>query len=660
MRVLVIEDDLLLGDALQQGLRGNGFAVEWLRDGEAGAAALAVDPFDAVVLDLGLPRLDGRRLLEQCRARGDRTPLLVLTARDALDDRVRGLDAGADDYVVKPVAIAELAARLRALVRRASGIARGHLEVGALTLDPASRAVTWHGLAVDLAPREFDVLLALMLKAGRVVTRDQLESALYEWDRSVESDPIEVHVHRLRRKLGTRGDPHGAGRRLHDAGGRRSRPRVSSYSLRRRLLTLLLASIVAAWAVTMLLTYQHAHHELDELLDAHLARSARLLLAQEGDDLEEIRLGESGDTGPLFGQEVVVQVWRDGGSLALRSAGAPGRAPLPGRERVQRCRGGGSSLARLQRLGRRASLRLVQVAEDHALRDRLLAHYTLSGLPAILLGVPLLGVLVWLVVGAAVQTLALLGLEVSRRGPGDLQPLPDSGAPAEVRPLVERLNALFARIAESMQSERRFTSHAAHELRTPIAAIRAQAEVARDVPDPAVRSAALAHVIEGCDRAARLVDQMLLLARIDERFGAGPPAGVGKPRPGRGTRDRGSRAQRPRARRVSRTRHRGGRHGRRRHDAARGAAAQPDRQRRAPRRSAWTGDGSLPRRGGGRSRARGRGPWTGRGPQRAQAAGPPLFPRLQHQQTGQRPRPVDRAAHRGSFWWHCSLSARPG
>jgi two-component system OmpR family response regulator/two-component system response regulator QseB len=197
MRVLVIEDDLLLGDALQAGLRGNGFAVEWLRDGEAGAAALAADPFDAVVLDLGLPRMDGRRLLEQ----GDRTPVLVLTARDALEDRVRGLDAGADDYVVKPVAIAELAARLRALVRRASGIARGHLEVGALTLDPASRAVTWQGMAIDLAPREFDVLLALMLKAGRVVTRDQLESALYEWDRSVESNTIEVHVHHLRRKL---------------------------------------------------------------------------------------------------------------------------------------------------------------------------------------------------------------------------------------------------------------------------------------------------------------------------------------------------------------------------------------------------------------------------------------------------------------------------
>lgn len=290
---------------------------------------------------------------------------------------------------------------------------------------------------------------------------------------------------------------------------------MSSYSLRRRLLTLLLASVVAAWAVTMLLTYQHAHHELDELLDAHLARSARLLLAQEGDDLDEIRLGEAGDPGP-YGQEVVVQVWRDGGSLVRRSAGAPATRLSPAE----------SGFSDAEVAGRHWRVYsgwdvehrwLVQVAEDHALREHLLAHYTLSGLPAILLAVPLLGVLIWLIVGAAVRPLALLGLEVSRRGPGDLQPLPDSGAPVEVRPLVERLNALFARIAESMQSERRFTSHAAHELRTPIAAIRAQAEVARDVPDPAIRSAALAHVIEGCDRAARLVDQMLLLARIDEQ-----------------------------------------------------------------------------------------------------------------------------------------------
>ena len=293
------------------------------------------------------------------------------------------------------------------------------------------------------------------------------------------------------------------------------------YSLRGRLLALLLVGVVVAWAATTLLTYRHAHQELDELLDAHLARSARLLLAQEGDELEEIRLGETDDPGP-YGQEVVVQIWRHGTRLVLRTAGAPGTRLSP----VETGFSDSSVSGRQWRVFSGWDVEqsvLVQVAEDHALRDRLLAHYTLSGLPALLFGVPLLGVLVWLIVGAAVRPLAQLGHEVSRRGPGDLRPLPDGGAPAEVHPLLERLNALFARITESMQSERRFTSHAAHELRTPIAAIRAQAEVAGDSRDPAARRIALDHVIEGCDRAARLVDQMLLLARVDERTAQFPP-----------------------------------------------------------------------------------------------------------------------------------------
>ncbi len=294
------------------------------------------------------------------------------------------------------------------------------------------------------------------------------------------------------------------------------------YSLRRRLLTLLLASVVVAWAATTLLTYNHAHHELDELLDAHLARSARLLLAQEGDELEEIRIGESADAGP-YGQEVVLQVWREGRVLALRSAGAPDARLSPVETGFSDATVAGRNWRVFSGWDVERQV-LVQVAEDHALRERLLAHYTLSGLPALLFGVPLLGVLVWLVVGAAVRPLAHLGNEVSRRGPGDLRPLPDAGVPMEVNPLVERLNALFARISASMQAERRFTSHAAHELRTPIAAIRAQAEVARDSVDSTARENALAHVIEGCDRAARLVDQMLLLARIDERASQDGPA----------------------------------------------------------------------------------------------------------------------------------------
>lgn len=201
MRILLVEDDGLLGDALQAGLRQAGFAVDWLRDGSAADAALRVEHFAVVVLDLGLPKLAGFEVLRKLRARDDRTPVLILTARDAVDDRVKGLDAGADDYVVKPIAIAELAARLRALIRRAEGGAGGVLRVGELAIDPAARSVTLADAPVDLQPREFAVLLELALNAGRVLTRAQLESRLYEWGEALDSNAIEVHVHHLRRKL---------------------------------------------------------------------------------------------------------------------------------------------------------------------------------------------------------------------------------------------------------------------------------------------------------------------------------------------------------------------------------------------------------------------------------------------------------------------------
>jgi DNA-binding response OmpR family regulator len=201
MRVLLVEDDALLGDALQAGLRLHGFAADWVRDGAAADAALAAEPFSAIVLDLGLPKLSGLDVLRRMRSRGDRTPIVILTARDAVDDRVRGLDSGADDYVVKPVALAELAARIRAVARRAAGVASGRLQVGPLVIDPASREVAYAGAPVELQPREFALLHALALRAGQVLTRQQLETQLYEWDDALDSNAIEVHVHRLRRKL---------------------------------------------------------------------------------------------------------------------------------------------------------------------------------------------------------------------------------------------------------------------------------------------------------------------------------------------------------------------------------------------------------------------------------------------------------------------------
>ena len=202
MRILLAEDDALLGDGLRAGLRQLGFQVDWVRDGEAAERELRAETYAAAVLDLGLPRKDGLEVLAQVRRAGIALPVLVLTARDAVPDRIRGLDLGADDYVLKPVDLNELAARLRALVRRAHGVPNERLVVLDVVLDPAARTVLRGGAPVALSSREFDLLHALMLNAGRVMSREQLELHLYSWGREVESNAVEVHVHHLRRKLG--------------------------------------------------------------------------------------------------------------------------------------------------------------------------------------------------------------------------------------------------------------------------------------------------------------------------------------------------------------------------------------------------------------------------------------------------------------------------
>ena len=202
MRILLAEDDPLLGDGLRAGLRQQGFQVDWVRDGVAAQRELGAHPYAAAVLDLGLPLKDGIDVLATARRAGIDVPVLVLTARDAVPDRIRGLDIGADDYVVKPVDLDELAARLRALVRRAHGQRQERLTAQDVVLDAAARTVEKAGAPVTLSLREFDLLHALMLNAGRVLSREQLEQRLYSWGQEVESNAVEVHVHHLRRKLG--------------------------------------------------------------------------------------------------------------------------------------------------------------------------------------------------------------------------------------------------------------------------------------------------------------------------------------------------------------------------------------------------------------------------------------------------------------------------
>lgn len=191
----------MLGDGIQAGLTQAGFAVDWVQDGAMGEAALKAESYAAVVLDLGLPKVSGLDLLRHLRAQGNAVPMLILTARDAVEDRIKGLDSGADDYVVKPFDLNELAARLRALTRRGRGEAAPVLCVGGLELDSAEHHVQFQGRTVELPAREFALLQELMLNAGRVLSREQLEQRLYPWGDEIESNAIEVHVHHLRRKL---------------------------------------------------------------------------------------------------------------------------------------------------------------------------------------------------------------------------------------------------------------------------------------------------------------------------------------------------------------------------------------------------------------------------------------------------------------------------
>ncbi len=202
MRLLIVEDDQMIGEAVRTGLRRQGLAVDWVEDGLAAKSALSTESFDLLLLDLGLPKMDGLQVLKWLRSTGSTMPVLILTARDSVDDRIKGLDAGADDYIVKPFDFDELAARVRAVLRRQSGRAENVIEHLGITVNPANHAVTRDGESVNLSQREFALLEALLERPGQVLSRTQLEERLYGWGEEVESNAVEVHIHNLRKKLG--------------------------------------------------------------------------------------------------------------------------------------------------------------------------------------------------------------------------------------------------------------------------------------------------------------------------------------------------------------------------------------------------------------------------------------------------------------------------
>ena len=202
MRILLVEDDSLLGEAVRDGLRQEGYVVDWVPDGGTALAALSTSNFSALVLDLGLPDGDGLSVLRWLRQHGETTPVVIVTARDRVSDRIGGLDAGADDYLIKPFDIDELGARLRAITRRVDGCAESQLTAGEVVLDLRRRTVTCQGVPAALTAREYAVVELLMRKAGCLVTRAEIEEELYGFDDHIASNAIEVHIHNLRRKLG--------------------------------------------------------------------------------------------------------------------------------------------------------------------------------------------------------------------------------------------------------------------------------------------------------------------------------------------------------------------------------------------------------------------------------------------------------------------------
>jgi two-component system response regulator QseB len=201
MRLLLIEDDVALGEGIHQALSREGYTVDWLKDGASALHALLSEVFDLAILDLGLPKLDGLAVLRRLRQSGSTVPVLILTARDATQDRIAGLDAGADDYLIKPFDLPELKARLRALLRRSAGRARLLIEHAGITLDPATQQVSYHNDPVPLTPKEYQLLYELLSPPGRVMTRERLIQLLYGWNEEAESNTLEVHIHHLRKKF---------------------------------------------------------------------------------------------------------------------------------------------------------------------------------------------------------------------------------------------------------------------------------------------------------------------------------------------------------------------------------------------------------------------------------------------------------------------------
>ncbi len=525
MHVLVVEDDTLLGQGIQDALARWSHTSDWVRDGAAALAAARAGTFDIAVLDLGLPRvngqsLDGMGVLNALRRDGIGLPILIVTARDTVSDRIGGLDAGADDYLVKPFHLDELAARLRALHRRANGLAHSLVEVGALTLDTTTFEGSYAGQRLDLSHRIPAVACSRRTRrTGRPARNAGAGPVWQQWRRKQRSRSARA---RAAPKTLARSNTHGTRPGL-SAGHGKSVMR----SLRSRISVLVLAVIVVVLVPVVTLSYYFMIGEVDELSDARLAQNARTIHALVADTgasaavvaheivpwQREQRSLPSALPGHSYETQIGFQYWNDAHALLLHSANlrevAFDAAPIgfadisigPHRWRVFTLLNDDQSQ--------------VRVGERYDSRREISHALAIEAIVPFAIGLPLLALLVGWAVRVGLRPLRALADQLVERRPDNTQPLAIANSPREMEPVIAALNGLLERVRGLLRHERQFTANAAHELRTPLAGALMHVENAQAAANAAIATEALDKAGVGLARLTRIVNQMLDLARWD-------------------------------------------------------------------------------------------------------------------------------------------------
>ena len=502
MRLLLVEDDEMIAETVLESLRSTGYAVDWAADGRAAELSLANGVYDLVLLDLGLPRKDGIALLTTYRKADGAAAVIILTARDAVDDRIRGLDAGADDYLLKPFDLKELGARIRAALRRRTGQKQPVYAHGDLTLDPSSHEARKTGQLLPLVPREFGLLQVLIEEPSRVFTRAMLEEKLYGWGDEVGSNTIEVHVHSLRKKIGAETDHH-------RSRGRLSPQAMRMNSIRRWLLGWLIFGLATACAIAGYSIFHTARDEAGELFDYELRTVAESLPPTIA-STQAAQLGDH-ELGTIADDRIVIDIWDALGNYVYHSAGQAALGRLPsGIRSVER------DELHWRVFGLQRPDRFIQVAQPISVRDDLALRLAWRTLWPLTVLVPVTIALVLWVVARGLAPIGGVSRALATRSIDSLEPVVLARrVPVEIRPLVEALNDLLQRMSAATEAQHTFVADAAHELRSPLAALKLQFQASVRDGSMSGEPRSLERLENRLNRTIHLAHQLLTMARED-------------------------------------------------------------------------------------------------------------------------------------------------